>query len=76
MIEESYKAILIRGEFNDIQHLIEVAGHEAKQIFRTSEKVMVKDCIRWDPYGWVVLVARPRGVVQMRPTVGVGGVKA
>lgn len=73
MIEESYKPLLIRGQFSDLQHLMEVAAHEAKMMFKTGDRITIKDCIRWDPYGWVVLVVRPRVVVQMRPMVGMGG---
>jgi hypothetical protein len=47
----------------------------AKRIFKTYDNIIVRKSHLHEE-GWVVLVARPRVVVQMRPTVGVGGVKA
>jgi hypothetical protein len=76
LIEDSYKAIWIGGAFSDMQHLIEVAGQQAKQIFHTNEKIKIVYSHHVDyPSGWMVLVARPRLVDQRTPLVGRGGVR-
>lgn len=75
MIKEPLKAILIQGEFSDHMHLINVAGHEAKQIFKTNEKIRIVKVYQPDEYGTVVLVARPHAVDKIRPLVGRGGDK-
>jgi hypothetical protein len=75
MTGEQLKAILIRGDFDDVQHVLEVAAQQAKSIFKTDEKITVKDVMRWSPYGWIVLVAKPQMVAEVKLLVGRGGVR-
>ncbi len=74
MMVENLKPLLIRGNFDDKQLLFNVAVKQAKAVFHTNGRIIVKDYKLFEPYGWIVLVARPQ-VVEDMPLVDWGGDK-
>lgn len=56
------KPILIKGEFTDMERMLNVAYHEGKKIFNCKHKLKAVEVVKTS-YGWVVLLAEPHKVV-------------
>ena len=55
---EVIKAILIKGEFSTMKHLMNVAYCEGKKLFCTKQNINVV-YMTDSPFGWIVLVENP-----------------